>query len=294
MVDLDSADVWARQQEFNLDVSVGAPPDEFSEIGQDWGMPAYRWEALSGEDFRWLRERARRTADLFDGYRIDHVVGFYRTFQRPRDGAAPFFNPPDEPAQLAQGERVMALFKNASAEVFAEDLGTVPDFVRTSLARIGIPGFRIFRWERHWHREGQPFLDPSEYPALSVAASGTHDTEPLIVWWDRADPEDRVQVMALPTFRRLAGGAPADAPPPEGAVRDALLEALFASGSNLLLLPLQDLFGWRDRINDPATMNGLNWTYKLPWPSDRLDDVAEACQRRDQMRQWSARHGRCT
>jgi 4-alpha-glucanotransferase len=291
MVDRDSADVWARQQEFDLTVSVGAPPDGFSKTGQDWGMPAYRWEALPGEDYRWLRERARRTADLFDGYRIDHVVGFYRTYERPRNGGEPFFNPSEEPAQLAQGERVMTLFKDARAEVLAEDLGTVPDFVRTSLGRLGIPGFRIFRWERHWREERQPFRDPSEYPPMSVAASGTHDTEPLVVWWERTAADDRSLVGALPTVRRVAGG-PIDSAPLEP-VREALLEALFASGSNLLLLPIQDVFGWRDRVNDPASVDDVNWTFKLPWPSDRLDEVLEARTRRDQFRAWAVKHGRC-
>src|SRR6185295_19184519 len=65
MVDGDSADVWARQHQFRLDVSVGAPPDAFSDIGQDWGMPLYQWDVMAQEDFRWLRERARRSADLF-------------------------------------------------------------------------------------------------------------------------------------------------------------------------------------------------------------------------------------
>jgi 4-alpha-glucanotransferase len=291
MVDGDSADVWARQQEFDLDVSVGAPPDGFSKTGQDWGMPAYRWEALPGEDYRWLRERARRTADLYDGYRIDHVVGFYRTYARPRDGREPFFMPSSESAQLAQGERVMALFKETSGEVLAEDLGTVPDFVRASLGRLAIPGFRIFRWERHWNVEGQPFRDPSDYPALSVAASGTHDTEPLIVWWESASAEDRALVSALPSIQRAAA-APIDTVSPERA-GEAIVEALFASESKLLLLPVQDVFGWRDRVNDPAVVDGVNWTFKLPWPSDRLDDIPEARHRRDQFRAWTLKHGRC-
>jgi 4-alpha-glucanotransferase len=89
MVDCDSADVWARQHQFRLDVSLGAPPDAFSAAGQDWGMPVYRWDALAADDFRWLRDRARRGADLYDGLRVDHLVGFYRTFGRPRDGGEP-------------------------------------------------------------------------------------------------------------------------------------------------------------------------------------------------------------
>src|SRR6185295_11780218 len=95
MVDGDSADVWARQDQFHLDVSLGVPPDAFSATGQDWGMPVYRWDVVGQEDYRWLRERARRSADLFDGYRVDHLVGFYRTYGRSKNGGEPFFTPPD-------------------------------------------------------------------------------------------------------------------------------------------------------------------------------------------------------
>ena len=63
----DSADVWARQDVFRMDASVEVPPDAFSETGQDWGLPVYRWEVLADRNFDWLRERARRNADLFDG-----------------------------------------------------------------------------------------------------------------------------------------------------------------------------------------------------------------------------------
>ena len=82
MVSGDSADVWARQGQFRLDASVGVPADAFSDTGQDWGFPVYRWDVCAGTDFEWLRHRARRNADLFDGYRVDHLVGFYRTYFR--------------------------------------------------------------------------------------------------------------------------------------------------------------------------------------------------------------------
>ncbi|PYR30708.1 MAG: 4-alpha-glucanotransferase [Acidobacteria bacterium] len=295
MVDGDSADVWARQHQFMLDASLGAPPDAFAPAGQDWGMPVYRWDVIAREDFHWLRERARRTADLYDGYRIDHLVGFYRTYGRPRDGVAPFFTPATESEQKMLGERVLAILREPGAEIVAEDLGTVPDFVRASLARLEVPGFRVFRWERRWHTVGQPFRDPSEYPPASVAASGTHDTEALVVWWERTSSEERVNVSALPTIQRLTGGAGLDnlASGRCGPrVRDTLLEALFASGSELLLLPIQDAFGWRDRINEPATVNDDNWTFRLPWPCDRLDTVSEARERQATLRAWAEKHGR--
>lgn len=293
MVDTDSADVWARQQYFRLDASLGVPPDAFSAIGQDWGMPVYRWETMAAEDFRWLRERARRSADLFDLCRVDHLVGFYRTYGRPRDGGEAFFTPADEPAQTSLGERVIEILRSAGSEIIAEDLGTVPDFVRASLARLGVPGLRVFRWERHWHVEGQPFRDPAtEYPSRSVATSGTHDTEPMVVWWEHASEDERRKVNALPLIQRLTAGAGLPAAPGDPRVRDVLLEALFASASDLVLLPVQDVFGWRDRINEPATVTGDNWTFRLRWPSDRLGDVPEACERQDTLRRWVRAYGR--
>jgi len=292
MVDGDSADVWARQQQFRLDVSVGAPPDAFSASGQDWGMPLYSWETIAMEDFRWLRERARRSADLFDGYRVDHLVGFYRTYGKMKNGGEGFFTPPDEPSQLALGERVLQLLRGAGAEIIAEDLGTVPDFVRASLVRLGVPGYRVFRWERKWHTPGHPFRDPSEYPPLSVVTTGTHDTEPMAIWWESVPDADRRQISELPTLRALANGTDLIRAPYNPAVRDVLLEALCASPSELLLLPVQDAFGWRDRVNEPATVTDENWIYRLPWPVDRLDEIAEFRERRDQLRAWSDRYDR--
>ena len=272
MVDAASADVWARQQDFMLDASVGTPPDAFSDTGQDWGVPVYRWPEIAAGDFQWLRMRARRAADLFDGFRVDHLVGFYRTFVRPRDGE-PYFLPAGEAEQIEQGERIMRLFLDTGAAVTAEDLGTVPDAVRASLARLGLPGYRILRWERRWHAQGQPFIHPSAWPAVAVATSGTHDTESLSEWWEEA----------LAVDRRMLLGADAPAAFTEG-VRDALLASLYRSPSNLLILPFQDLFGWPDRINTPATVGDSNWRWALRWPVDRLGEIPEADTRARELR----------
>ena len=85
MVTLDSADVWSRRQDFILDASVGTPPDAFSETGQEWGLPPYNWDEARKNDLEWIRMRARRLASLYDGFRVDHLVGFYRTYVRPLD-----------------------------------------------------------------------------------------------------------------------------------------------------------------------------------------------------------------
>ena len=292
MVDLDSADVWAHQDLFDLDASVGAPPDAFSATGQNWGLPAYRWDVMAARGDAWLRERARRNAALYDGYRIDHLVGFYRTYLFPHDGSKPHFRPSGQPEQQALGERVLGVFRDEGSRIAAEDLGTVPDFVRASLVRLGIAGYRVLRWEREWHEPGQPFRDPLAYPAISVATSGTHDTEPMAVWWDSAPPEERAAVGRIPMLRSIVGACDFSTARFTPALRDALLEALFASGSDLLILPVQDVFGWRSRINVPATVSDENWTYRLPWPADTLDSQPEARERAGRLREWAGRHGR--
>jgi 4-alpha-glucanotransferase len=292
MVDGDSADVWSRPHQFRTDVSLGVPPDAFSATGQDWGMPTYNWDEMAADGYRWLRDRARRSADLYDGYRVDHLVGFYRTYGRKRGGGEAFFSPAEVGDQEALGERVLGLLRDAGAEIIAEDLGTVPDFVRQSLARLGVPGFRVLRWEREWHVDGQPFRDPAEYPPTSVAASGTHDTEPMAVWWDRTTADERRKIGELPTVRRLTHGAELDEASYSPAVRDVLLEALFASGSDLVLNVIQDVFGWSDRINEPATVGDGNWTFRLPWPCDLLGEVAEARERQAALIEWTRRYKR--
>ena len=84
MISADSPDVWARQHEFRFDATIGVPPDAFSETGQDWGLPPWRADVMAANGFAWMRARARRYGDLYDGFRIDHLVGLYRTV-RPAD-----------------------------------------------------------------------------------------------------------------------------------------------------------------------------------------------------------------
>lgn len=263
MVAEDSADVWARQDEFDLDATVGVPPDAFSAEGQDWGLPVYRWDVLAARDFDWLRLRGARSAQLFDLVRIDHVVGFYRTYARPRDMRTPYFVPAEEPAQRAQGEAVMNAFRAAGVDLCAEDLGVVPPFVRHSLTAIGVPGYRVFRWEK----DDQVFRDPDRWPQLSLATTGTHDTEPLAVWWDHLPDHERQAARAIPALQHLSDDEAARFCP---AVHQAILEAVYRSGSDLLVLPVQDVFGHRERINLPGTVGPDNWSYRMPWTVEAL------------------------
>jgi 4-alpha-glucanotransferase len=288
MVSGDSADVWVRQTQFDLGASVGVPPDAFSATGQNWGLPVYRWDVHERDDYGWLRQRARRSAELYDGYRIDHLVGFYRTYVIPRDGE-PFFVPAAREEQIAQGERLMKIFCGSGRRIIAEDLGTVPDYVRLSLARLGVPGFKVPRWERDWDECGQPFRDPASYPATSVAVTGTHDTEPMRVWWENAREEVRAAALRLPGLEESLASSDS---PSSAAARDRFLRIMFLAGSDLLILPIQDVFGWSDRINVPATVGADNWTYRLPWPVDRLSDIHEAREAAARLRRWAEESGR--
>jgi 4-alpha-glucanotransferase len=275
MVSGHSADVWSRQSEFDVDAAVGVPPDAIDPAGQDWGLPAYRWDVMARGGYAWLRDRVRRSAGLYDGFRIDHLVGFYRTFVRGRDGRT-YFTPSGEDEQVAQGERLLRLFLDGGARILVEDLGVVPDAVRASLARLGVPGLKVLRWERQWQEPGQPFRRPSEYPQASVATSGTHDTETLAGWWDQAGADERRLCADLPGMRE--SGVVPDAPY-SAAVRDALLRQVLGSGSDLAILPVQDIFGWRDRVNTPAVVADENWTWRLPWPVDELAQQPESRER---------------
>ncbi|MCX6550043.1 MAG: 4-alpha-glucanotransferase [Acidobacteria bacterium] len=282
----DSADVWASQDLFAFDGTVGAPPDAFSDKGQNWQLPVYRWDVMRDRRYAWFGARARRAAALFDAFRVDHVVGLFRSWVFPLDGTPAHFVPGDKAAQIAQGDAVLQVLQASGAAVIAEDLGTIPDFVREDLRRLGIPGYRVMRWERHWKEPGQPFVSPAAYPASSLATTGTHDTDTLASWWEGLDADDRtaqldvVQPAGLPTDPFLPG------------IRDALLEALYASGSALLTLPVQDAFGWTDRVNVPALVDDRNWTWKLPWPVDEWEAQPAARERQAALHAWAAKHHR--
>jgi len=269
MVATDSADVWARPFDFRLDARAGVPPDAFSADGQDWGLPVYRWDEMEKNGYAWIAARAARSAQLYGAYRVDHVVGFYRSYFRPNDGGPPAFVPATEPEQIVNGERVMAAFSRG-ARVIAEDLGTVPDFVRASLTRLGIPGYRVLRWEK----DDTVFRDPAKWPVVSLATTGTHDTDSLADWWETLPAAERKALLALPGLEALSARAPVTF---DEEVRDALLGLVSASGSDLLLLPFQDAVGARERVNVPGTVNDDNWSYRVPAPlSALLADQATA------------------
>ncbi len=284
MVAEDSADVWGLQHLFRFDATVGVPPDAYSVDGQDWGLPVPRWEEMRQQGDPWLRQRAARAAELYDAFRVDHVVGLYRTYARPLDQSAPYFVPAEEPGQLAQGERILKLL-GERAEVLAEDLGTVPDFVRASLGEIQIPGTKVLRWEND---QGVP-RDVTEFPTVSLAVTGTHDTESLWPWWEALPTWEREQQLTQPPLARLRGPNQNRFTPE---TKSALLELAYQSASDALLTPVTDALGWSDRMNTPGTVGTHNWTFRLPWRLDELATAPETVAVARELAHLAERYGR--
>ena len=281
----DSVDAWARQDDFDVAVSIGAPPDAFNSAGQDWALPAFRWDVVRGNDFAWLRSRLAHLGRWLDGARLDHIVGYFRTYVRPRD-SAPYFAPPGPESQRALGAAALDVARAAAgaSRLFAEDLGDVPDFVREEMAARGLPGYRVLRWEA----DGPVYRDPRGFPVCSIATTGTHDTSSLAAWWsDELDDEARRRLTEVPVFEPLRAAGSAFTP----AVHEGLVDGVYAAGSDVALLLVQDVFGGRERINTPATISDDNWSYRLPMTLEELAG-ARGRERAAWLHSVARRHGR--
>jgi 4-alpha-glucanotransferase len=95
-VSSSSIEAWTNPLYFNPDTQAGAPPDDFSVSGQNWGFPTYNWDAMEADGFAWWKKRLRKMADYFDAYRIDHILGFFRIWEIPGhsvEGLLGYFNP---------------------------------------------------------------------------------------------------------------------------------------------------------------------------------------------------------
>ena len=259
IVGSESADVWAHRDQFRTDVSLGAPPDGFAPDGQSWGLPAYDWDAMDKDHLGWLRRRAAHAAELFDRFRIDHLVGFFRQWVK-KEGEKGSFLPPEEKAQLARGEMVLRAMMEASGKdaVIAEDLGMIPPFVRETMKELGLPGYKVFPWERDG--SFQPY-DPRSYPETSVATWSTHDTSPITQWWYDLEPWERERLAKLDDI-------PLDLPESEREL--ALIKLLYSAKSDLTLLLAQEIIGDKTRINLPGTVTDQNWTWRLPKTLEEL------------------------
>ena len=267
----DSDVVWAHQESFDLIRSIGTPPDAFNQDRQRWGLPMPNWAAMRAA---WLRSlalaRAARAArsticceSITWSGSIEHFHSGPTTWPKREVS-----RPTNENGSAAQGEEVIRAIKEeaGATELIAEDLGTVPPWVRKSLTRLGVAGYKVMQWERDWGHGDEPFIKPTSYPSLSLATTGTHDTVPLTVWWHSQTIPEREKFVrelgleAKVNPRRML----------EKSARDAILAALYVAPSKLVIVPIQDLFGWSAQINRPGTISAWNWTYRIPLTLERM------------------------
>jgi len=263
----DSADVWCRQNEFSDDLSVGVPPDDFNAEGQKWGLPLFLWDEMKRNNLRWWRLRIREARGLYDLLRLDHVVGFFRTWVTQEEGEG-YFEPSDVALQRERGEAILQaiLEEVGDLSLIAEDLGIIPGFVREALERNQIPGHKVLRWERSEAR----YKEPKDYPLRSLATTGTHDTSPLAGWWETLPREDRKGFLEMLGSSEVSLDAPYSM-----RLHQEIVDRILASRSYLVMLPIQDLLAVDDQINLPGTEGPQNWRYRLPFNSS---DLAFACK----------------
>lgn len=269
IVGQDSADAWANPCLLRRDFRLGAPPDDFSATGQDWGLPYFDFAAMEKEENAWLRARARKAASYYDVRRVDHAVGYFRQWLKEPGAGQGRFLPPHEPDQAALGERCFRLLSEG-AGIIAEDLGVIPPFVRTTLTRLGIPGYRVLRWEK----DAGEYRNPHAFPELSLVTTGTHDTETARAWWEALGEAGRESVgKAYPEF---AEQPVCDEFTP--GIHKALVAAAQNARSRICVVPWQDVFAENERVNLPGSAGDANWSYRVAWPSAELTSNVAAKQ----------------
>ncbi|MGH4016962.1 MAG: 4-alpha-glucanotransferase, partial [Pseudonocardiaceae bacterium] len=173
-VDPEGADAWALQDVLATGVSIGAPPDAFSQRGQNWGLPPWRPDRLAATGYAAYRDMLRAVLAHADGLRIDHVAGLWRLWWVP-PGASPdqgTYVHYDADAMLA----ALALEAHrAGAVVVGEDLGTVEPEVTEALAERRMLGCGVLWFARDEQAPGEPLLAPRRWPERAAASISTHD-----------------------------------------------------------------------------------------------------------------------
>jgi 4-alpha-glucanotransferase len=251
-VALDSSDVWANQNLFQLESSgqplavAGVPPDYFSDDGQLWGNPLFDWEAHQASDFEWWLQRIRSSLDFYDIVRIDHFRGFESYWSVPADAKTAKKGHWVE----APGHEFFRVVKSAlpSAKIVAEDLGIITKAVRKLLAATGLPGMAVLQFA-FGDDEDNAYL-PHNVKPNTVIYSGTHDNDTSVGWYSELDESEK------DTVRRYLS-VPGDD------IAWDLIRAAFRSPANLAIIPLQDFMslGNEGRLNRPGSSLG-NWQWR--------------------------------
>lgn len=250
----DSADVWANPSLFELDEKgyptsvAGVPPDCFSEDGQRWGNPLYRYDRMQQDGFAWWRSRMQACARLYDVIRIDHFIGLARYFAIPAEC---------ETAKGGEwregpGKALTDALDSAcgDAKILAEDLGVLHPSVRQLLAETGYPGMKVLLFAFDGNPDNE-YL-PHRYPHNCVVYGGTHDNETIVGFCGSLEDWRRDFVLSY-----LGASSLEEVP-------RAMLKAAYASAADVAVFQMQDVLQLdnRARMNTPSTLGG-NWQWRL-------------------------------
>jgi 4-alpha-glucanotransferase len=284
----DSFDAWCDQDAVLSGTAVGAPPDILNTAGQNWGLAGFNPVGLEDRQFDPFRRMLRASMQYAGAIRLDHVLGLKRLYIIPHGMRA------------VQGaylrfpfEALLALAAHASVEfrciVIGEDLGTVPDNFRETLADWGLWSYQVMLFERGW--DGT-FSTPDNYRQNALVTFGTHDVSTFAGWRDHRDlavkralgidpgetSEQRHGAFhALDQALRQRGIEGADFP--------AVANFLAGTPSRLLVISLEDLLGITDQVNLPGTVDEHpNFRQRLPIALEELRNHEEVTRVAEIMR----------
>jgi 4-alpha-glucanotransferase len=250
----DSADVWAHPKLFYLDetgnptVVAGVPPDYFSETGQLWGNPLYRWEVHQADSYSWWMKRLSAVLGLVDIVRLDHFRGFAGYWE------VPFGKKTAEEGRwvAGPGEDLFVEVEKTLGHlpIIAEDLGVITPDVTEMRRKFNLPGMRIIQFAFVGDPK-DPFL-PHNHEMDSVIYTGTHDNDTSKGWYERV-PESEKSF-----YRRYLNADGHD-------VAWDFIRAAWGSISVFALAPMQDFLnlGNEARMNYPGNASG-NWGWRMP------------------------------
>lgn len=255
-VPLDSADVWASPESFQLgndlhpESVAGVPPDSFSADGQLWGNPLYNWDAMAQDGFRWWLNRIGGNAGLFDVIRIDHFRGIESYWSVPGGSTTA------KDGHWVKGPGIALI--HAIQEAFptlhfiAEDLGYLTPEVMNLVHDSGFPGMKILEFAFD-SREAGNYL-PHTYTRNCICYTGTHDNETLVQWENAITAEDRALARAY-----LGIGSGESLP-------QAMIRCGFASVADTFIVQMPDWLGLgkEARMNHPGCTDGSNWRWRCP------------------------------
>jgi len=248
-VAMDSADTWANNELFDFTEVAGCPPDYFSETGQLWGNPLYRWEVHKKTGYAWWIRRLRAALQQVDRLRIDHFRAFADYY------AIPYGNKTAQGGRWLDGPGMnffdminIALDKPA---LIAEDLGVLSPAVGKLLADCGYPGMKILQFAFDSKEESNYM--PHTYQRNCVVYTGTHDNDTTRGWYQKADTFSAQQAALYLGITDEKDAA------------SAFIRGAMTSVADLVIVPFQDYLnlGSEARINFPSTLGGTNWRWRM-------------------------------